>query len=53
MTADGERFQEAVKKPLDESEKRRILGEYMEARMTQLSHRAIAFSYCETLTKVR
>ncbi len=47
MTADGERFQEAVKKPLDESEKRRILGEFMEQRMTQLSHRAIAFSYAD------
>lgn len=47
MTPDGERYQEAVKKPLDEVEKRRILDEFMEQKMTQLSHRAIAFSYCD------
>ncbi len=47
MTDDGERFMAAVKKPLDESEKRRILEDFMEQKMTQLSHRAIAFSYCD------
>lgn len=47
MTADGERYQEAVKKPLDEMEKQRILNDFMEQKMTKLSHRAIAFSYCD------
>lgn len=37
----------AVKKPLDDQEKRRILEDFMEQKMTQLSHRAIAFSYCD------